>query len=219
MSRTPYDDFVDAVANLIDYHEPLYGPGDHRELEDAIIGTSARDLFFVSNRINDVAEEVIRNMVMEVLTRMDEWRQRGLLELRWNGAVLPIRPHGRSLGRDVCLRRRGFRPDRRCVLHLKPFKRGSAAIVWGYPLSPPESFLRAQDRIFPDATPFTLGGCEVWDGRPSRERVSFCPDCRAALWHWLQSHRPEFYLGREGWDRIRREYRKYAVSDYGAEAR
>jgi len=210
MSHTPYDDFVDAIANLVDHYEPNFSPGDHRDLEDAMKKDADYDPFFLCWKLDDVARDAVRDTLIHVLTHMDDWRKSGLLEVSWRSEQLPVKPHGKSLGRDVVARQDRCRSIvRRCPLHLKPLKRGSAIIAWGYFLSPPESYRRAKRNLFPMARPLYSGGCEVWDGMPSRHAVRYCPDCRAALYQWLLTHKPSIWLGLDGWDKIRRAYRRY----------
>lgn len=209
MGRTPYNDFVDAIANLVDYHKVTFEPGAHPELKPSVQKDSYGDAFVVPRVLDEVARSAVQDTLRQILTQMDEWRESGLLEVRWRGELLPVKPHGKSLGRDVIIQQNRYRERNRCPLHLKALRRGLAEVLYGYPPSIPASYRRAEKNLFPWAEPYCKGGCCVRDRMPWYYKVTYCPDCRAALCQWLQSHRPHFYLGQEGWDRIRRDYRKY----------
>ena len=75
----------------------------------------------------------------------------------------------------------------KCKVHDVELLKGTAPIRYGLPPAPPVGYLEAQDKLFPNAVSFVLGGCILDDA--NEQTVSYCPLCREAERAWIG--RPE----------------------------
>jgi hypothetical protein len=82
---------------------------------------------------------------------------------------------------------------RKCTLHGVELVPGTMEIRYGFPPAPPPGYFEAQEKLFPNAYLWDMGGCtiKVDDDGPidTVETVNHCFACREAQLMWEQEQK------------------------------
>ena len=74
-----------------------------------------------------------------------------------------------------------------CSVHRTRLLRAEVPVRYGL-IRSPASLISARRREFPNARSFALGGCLVWEGRPTTQQVRYCQACRESESAWHLAH-------------------------------